>query len=129
MKRPLVILLTFFYLLAASGVAISFHYCGHKLQEISFFKVNDEEGCCGKKMKEKGCCHEKTAFLKAADKHGNNLDLNFSFNKTVKQFSATIPVPIALTIVLAADFNTSNYHAPPLLYDTPIYLKNRTLII
>jgi len=128
MKKSLIILFASFYLVLASGLSINLHYCGGKLKDISLFSTSSEDGCCGNKKKSKGCCKEKSAFIKVKNNHfaGNNVKV---LNSPVKSIPAAIfhqffeiqNAEIALTAL--------NYHAPPLLYDNPIYLKHRVIII
>lgn len=128
MKKSLIILFASVYLVLASGLSISLHYCGGKLKEISLFSSGNEDGCCGTKKKSKGCCNEKSAFIKVKDNHfgGNNVKV---FNSPIK----SIPAPVfnQLFQVQNADipYTALNYHSPPVLYDNPIYLKHRVLII
>ena len=128
MKKSLIILFASFYLILASGLSISLHYCGGKLKEISFFGAGNENGCCGSKKKSKGCCHDKSTFIKVKDNHfaGNNVKV---FNSTVK----LIPAPVfnQLFQIQNSDiyYTALNYYPPPVLYDNPIYLKHRVLII
>ena len=128
MKKLLIILFATFYLMLTSGLNISLHYCGGKLKEVSLFSNGNEDGCCGTKKKSKGCCKEKTAFIKVKDNHfgGNNVKI---FNSPIK----SIPPPVfnQLFEIQKADiaYTVLNYHAPPVLYDNPLYLKNRVLII
>ena len=75
MKKSFIILFTSFYLILASGLSISLHYCGGKLKDISLFSSGNEDGCCGSKKKSKGCGNEKSAFIKVKDNHfaGTNI--------------------------------------------------------
>ncbi len=128
MKKSLIILFASFYLILASGLNVSLHYCGGKLKDISLFSNGNEDGCCGTKKKSKGCCNEKSTFIKVKDNHfsGNNL-------KVLKSPIKAIPAPVfnQLFIIQNAEisYTALNYHAPPVLYDNPIYLKHRVLII
>ncbi|MEO6302559.1 MAG: hypothetical protein ABIP51_05265, partial [Bacteroidia bacterium] len=104
------------------------HYCGGKLKDISLFGTGNEDGCCGNKKKSKGCCNEKSAFIKVKDNHfgGNNVKV---FNIPIK----SIPPPVfnqSFQIQNAdISYTALNYHSPPVLYDNPLYLKHRVLII
>ena len=128
MKKSLIILFASFYLILASGLNVSLHYCGGKVKDISLFSNGNEDGCCGTKKKSKGCCNEKSAFIKVKDNHfgGNNLKV---LNSPIK----SIPAPVfnQLFEIQNADiaYTALNYHSPPVLYDNPIYLKYRVLII
>jgi hypothetical protein len=129
MKKSIIVLLALFYLIITSGLTISMHYCGGKLKEISFFSTGNEEGCCGSKKKSKGCCNDKSAFIKVKDNH------HASHLLKSPAPSSKLLIDVALPVF---QYNFSkrdmseivlNYHAPPVWYDNPIYLKHRVLII
>lgn len=126
MKRALSILLCFCYISVAFGFTVHSHYCGGKLKSIALSKIS-EEGCCGSEEESTGCCSDKEASFKLKEDHRNAPSLNITpFN-----FSFSI-IEIALHIELLelnSLFSISNYHAPPVFYDTPIYLKNQVFLI
>lgn len=119
-----------FYLTLASGITVSLHYCGGKIKSVSFFDIGGEEdGCCGNKMKSKDCCDEKSTFIKVKDNHHSNNNVSITYNH-FKTLNAVLPTNIfefPKESVLA--YFTLNYHAPPVLYDNPLYLKHRVLLI
>lgn len=128
MKRILVFTLLFVYTTLACGVNIQLHYCGGKIKYISLFAPSDDEGCCGSSMKKKDCCDDKEQYLKVKDKHNSNASLKIvTFKGQISDF--TVPY-----FTYNFHYNTheciiENYHAPPVLYDNPLYLKHRVLII
>lgn len=128
MKKLFILLLASFYLIIASGLTVSLHYCGGKLKKISFFTVNDEAGCCGTKEKSKDCCHEKTAFIKVNSNHFSNSNLQIDLCN-IKCTDAVVLYQFFELNCKNTKFIVSNYHSPPVLYDNPIYLKHRVLII
>lgn len=128
MKKLIIILFSFFYLGLTSGITLNLHYCGGKIKSISFFHSNDEDGCCGKKMKSKGCCDEKTTIFKVKDNHQSSDNIKLAFNQ-YKVFDAVIPVLVSKIILETNSHSILNYHAPPVLYDNPLYLKHRVLLI
>lgn len=87
------------------------------------------DGCCGKKkMTKKNCCKEKTAILKIKDSQYSTASLktpttsviaiDFWFSQTCFDLNKTLEARA-----------TSSIHAPPDIYQDPIYLKYRILII
>jgi hypothetical protein len=126
-KLVLSIIFSIFYLTSTSGVSINAHYCGGKIKHISFFK-HSEKNCCGKKKMSKNCCKDKAAYFKVKDNHQSNDVL-------------TSPVPsneITLFVLSAFEYHFNvistnqlvlNCHAPPVLYDNPLYLKHKVLLI
>lgn len=128
MKKITIILLTFFYFTVASGITVNMHYCGGKFKQISLFHPVNDNGCCGSKKKSKGCCNNKTTFIKVKDNHNLNKNVNLTFN----QFK--ILTPFTSTQLFANLFKSDfylklDYHSPPLLYNNPLYLKYKVLII
>lgn len=127
MKLFFSILFSVFYLTSTSGITVNAHYCGGKMKHISFLK-SDGKNCCGKKKMSKNCCKDKAAYFKVKDNHQSSHLL-----KT--------PVPsckISVAVLPVFEYNFSienqnkivyNYHAPPVFYDNPLYLKNRVLLI
>ncbi len=128
MKKILILLFSFFYLVLTSGMILNFHYCGGKIKSISLFSSSDEVGCCGSKMKSKNCCKDKTAYVKVKDNHNSNPFLKFI---TFKGQMLEIAIP---SYLLAFQYSLQveriqNYYPPPVLYDNPLYLKHKVLII
>lgn len=127
MKVFISILFSIFYLTATSGIAVSAHYCGGKMKHISFFK-GKEKNCCGKKKMRKNCCKDKVAHFKVKDNHQSS-DLLKSPTPSSKLSAFVLPV---IDIHFVIDHQNSpvlNYHAPPVLYDNPLYLKHKVLLI
>lgn len=128
MKKYIIILFSLFYFAVASGITMNFHYCGGKLKHVSLFEKDHETGCCGSKKKSKGCCNDKTSYVKIKDNYKPNdlvkAPLNFKqivINEEILLFTS-LPK-------LIDSYNVLNYHAPPVFYDNPLYLKYRVLLI
>lgn len=116
-----------FYLTVTSGITMNLHYCGGKLKTVSIFS-NNEKGCCGSKKKSKGCCKDKTTVIKVQENHHANKIVQVC-NPTV-HLLAFVPTQLLFNLPLSNEINiTSNYHAPPVLYDNPLYLKHRVFLI
>lgn len=128
MKKVLIFTLLIVYTTLACGINIQLHYCGGKLKNISLFEPTDDEGCCGSSMKKKDCCNDKVKYFKVKDKHNSNSSLKVN---TFKNQVSEIVVPY---FTYNFQYNTherivENYHSPPILYDNPLYLQHRVLII
>lgn len=70
MKRLIVIPIMFIYLLAASGVMISLHYCGAKIESWAMYA--DKAGCdggeCGDESQENDdCCKDEVITAKISN--------------------------------------------------------------
>lgn len=127
MKKYIIILFSLFYFAIASGITMNFHYCGGKLKKISLFS-NDEDGCCGNKMKSKNCCKNKTTVIKVEENHQASKLAQVS-NPTV-HLLAVLSTQLLFNIPTGNEVHiTSNYHAHPVFYDNPLYLKHRVLLI
>lgn len=129
MKKSILILLTIFYVVLASGVSVNLHYCGGKFKSVSFFVVADETDCCGDKEKNSGCCNDKTEFVKIENDQNRIATVTISDNHPVScHFKSTIE---SIRFINAIVFNktSSNYHSPPLIYEDPLFLRNRVLLI
>lgn len=128
MKKLLAILFASFYLILVSGLNVSLHYCGGKLKTISLYSGSNEEGCCGTKEKSKGCCNERAAFVKVKDDHFGNDHVKI-LNSPVKSIPATVFHQLFLVPGTEISVPVLSYHAPPVLYGNPRYLKHRVLLI
>ncbi len=127
MKLFFSILFSVFYLTSTSGVSINTHYCGGKIKHISFFK-HSEKNCCGKKKMSKNCCKDKKAYFKVKDTHESN-----SVLKSPLPFDKTGISTLSVFQYHFSAFNTDRIvlsdHAPPVIYDNPLYLKHKVLLI
>lgn len=128
MKKVTIILLTVFYFAVASGVTVSVHYCGGKVKEFSLFHASNEEGCCGTKKKSKGCCHEKAAFIKVKDNHNPSSSVYLANNYS-KIIDAYLPAQFFTIPSKSVAYFVLKFHSPPVLYDNPLYLKHKVLLI
>ncbi len=127
MKICISILFSIFYLTSTSGVSINAHYCGGKIKHISFFKKS-EKNCCGKKKMKKNCCKDKAAYFKVKDNHQSS-NLLKSPQASYKITGLTAPVFEYNFSIKRLEQIVFNYHAPPVLYDNPLYLKHKVLLI
>ena len=127
MKVFLSILFSIIYLTSTSGISINAHYCGGKIKHISFIK-STTKNCCGKKKMSKNCCKDKVAFFKIKDNHQSSILLK----APVPSFKlAPFVIPVFANNFSISNLNKFilNYHAPPVFYDNPLYLKHRVLLI
>ena len=127
MRKLIIIFLCAFYLMVSLGITLSLHYCGGKLKSVSLFS-NNEEGCCGSKKKSKGCCKNKTTVIKVKDSH--QLNKVAKINVTYITFVNVAYTQVSFNFsCFSKAYTASNYYEPPVLYDNPLYLKHRVLII
>ncbi len=128
MKAFILILFSAFYLLFSIGLNVNLHYCGGKLKTVSLFSTN-EKGCCGSKMKSKGCCDNKTIILKVKDKQQLNKIAKVSLCKAISIPFIKIPEICFTSFYVNRIEIPENYHSPPIRYKTPLFLRNKVLII
>lgn len=128
MKTFVIILFSVFYLLTSIGGSFSLHYCGGNLKTISISAVS-EKTCCGKKIMKKGCCHNKTILIKVKDKHQSNKIDKITYAKAIFTLDNSKPEVNFVTSYFKEYKSPENFHSPPIALKTPIYLKNRVLII
>ena len=127
MKFFVSILFSIFYLTSTSGVTINAHSCGGKIKHITFVKSSDTN-CCGKKKMSKNCCKDKAAYFKVSDNYQSG-DLIKAPTPSFKISDLILPSFENNFIINGIDKIVLNYHAPPVFYDNPLYLKYRVLLI
>lgn len=127
MKKFLVIFFSIFYLTSTSGISINIHYCGGKIKHVSLFN-SSEKGCCGKKKMSKKCCKDKVSYFKVKDNHQSNQSSKI-IAPTSKITPAVLPIFKFDRHIVYTNVPVLNYHAPPVSYDNPLYLKHRVLLI
>src|SRR5687768_13088833 len=118
------------YMVSCICLVIDFHYCGGELASVSLYHA-DEAGCCGEDEGEiPGCCEDKLVVIDTDDSESNknyvvkNIDL-------VKTVSPYPPICITITdnhLVLEKMVIPIN-HAPPNSLASPLFIKNRVLLI
>ncbi len=127
MKKFLVIFFSIFYLTSTSGISLNIHYCGGKVKHVSLFN-SSEKGCCGKKKMSKKCCKDKVSYFKIKDDQQSNQSAKIT-TPISKITPVVLPVLKFDGAVVCTSVPILNYHAPPVLYDNPLYLKHRVLLI
>lgn len=128
MKKITIVLLTVLYFAVASGITVSLHYCGGKFKQISLFNSGNDKGCCGSKKKSKGCCNEKAFFIKVKNNHSSSNSVYLS-NNYYKIINASISTQLFISPNKSISYFVTKFHSPPVLYDNPLYLKHKVLLI
>jgi hypothetical protein len=128
LRKLLIMLFCFVYILFSIGVAVNLHYCGGKLANVSFNHVN-ENNCCGLKMKKMNCCKEKCIAYKINDnQNGGSKSLLLNNNiKTLDIFYYPITTNLpGLKPILFFELNSGK---PPNIDYGNTYLLNRVFRI
>lgn len=110
-KKLLLSLITFIYLMMSSGVAMEVHYCMGKKAGVDLYKTSESKcGKCGMKEKKGGCCRDEHKFYKLSTDHKNvSADLSLKVPVAAAEqvfFHYQYFLPVALAPVPQA-------HAPP----------------
>lgn len=112
------------------SLVVDFHYCGGELESISLYHA-DEDGCCGKEEgKRPGCCTDK---LVAVDTDDNEAGKNYIVKNTDVVTAVAAYTPFE-SIIADYDFILEKMvipinHAPPDDLHSPLFIKNRVLLI
>lgn len=128
MKKFIVAILAFSYLVTSIGATIHLHYCMDKLVTWSLSDSTEGDKCenCGMK-KEDNCCKDEKKVVK-----------NITDQKTSETFILNLAVFIAVIPSFASyelDFYSSTTsgnntpHAPPIESNQEIYLRNCVFLI
>jgi hypothetical protein len=71
-KKFLLSILTFLYMMVSSGIALEIHYCMGQKAGVDFYHSKDDKcSKCGMKEKKGGCCNDEHKFYKLSDSHKN----------------------------------------------------------
>ena len=123
MKKFIVAILAFSYLVTSIGATIHLHYCMDKLVTWSLSGGTEGDKCenCGMK-KDDNCCKDKKKVVK------NTTDQKTSESPTLnlRVFTAAIPSFFTNDIDYYSSITTefSTTHAPPIKIGKEIYLRN-----
>lgn len=126
-----ILLIAVLYLFVSSGLCFSLHYCGGKLKNFSLISYNTEDGCCcGAKKKRKGCCEEKTVFIKVKDIH-KSVSVLKAPDSTEKHllYAGTYILKLNYSIAILNPPTLLYHKPPPLISSTPLYLSYRVLLV
>ncbi len=129
MKKVFVTLLTIGYLLMVVGVTVNKHFCGGKLSIISFFKIANEDDCCGEGHIDH-CCKDEVKWLKISSDHHHHVAA-YSF-KPVQQLNLFLGSIYHSTfkplIAILGHFPFEN-SPPNMVLDKPYYIKYQVFLI
>jgi hypothetical protein len=125
-KLFIIVFFILIYSVASTGLLVKVHYCCGDLISVSLITP---KSCCGKSFKIKGCCHNETKYIKVKDKQVLNNE-----SDDVQPILAVIESIEFQLIYIPLDLKRSNinsliYDPPPIHIKTPIFIKNRALII
>ena len=124
MKRIVIILFSFFYLLTVAGFNVSAHWCGEKINFISIDAAHNKKCTCTGQMPP-GCCKDVHFYVKVTDSQKISTTSVSSMYSLVKEVVASCSLPGQIYFSHLEAFDFANYHAPPLKSKLSVYLLNR----
>ena len=129
MKTILVYSLAVFYLLISVRLTANIHYCGGKIQKVSFVGFSAHKSCCAGKPMKKGCCKDvQVCFKKTSeDQKPSPANVFFSSIIVIEPFE-TFVIEQNHELYVPKHIKPS-VHAPPPELKVPIHLKNCVFII
>jgi hypothetical protein len=126
MKKALSLILSFIYIVSASGLTVHEHYCmGEKAGTSIFGQLTDRCSVCGMERgkENKECCKDVKHFVKGNAPHQSS---SIAPNCPANQ-ETTLPIPyIVLSdhLALASPLlHSDEQHAPPPGISQPIYIE------
>jgi hypothetical protein len=129
MRSLLILIYLALYFVISTGVLFSVHKCRGEVVSISLFTAK-AKSCCKKGCEKNGCCKNETHFFKVkedqklySDIHIPDFSLEFitelEYPEFVIEHTGSNYVPSSLPI-----------RPPPISnYKTPLFIKNRVLLI
>jgi hypothetical protein len=122
MKKLLLGILSFIYLVVASGVAVNIHYCMNRISSVDYTYNNSSKcGKCGMENK-KGCCHNDYKIVKLTDDQQlakANISI-VQFPAEINSFAIDLSQPAQ---GLEKTFSLQ-YHSPPDKRSSLVYLHD-----
>jgi hypothetical protein len=124
MKKPLLTILAFLYILSTTGASLQLHFCMGKLADwsIGHTQSNTCSECGMEKTDEQanGCCNDEQAFIKntADQKPGHPVQTPVTFFQRTASLALAYPDDIVLSTVSAKPWGDAEHRRS----NTPIYL-------
>ncbi|TAF74533.1 MAG: hypothetical protein EAZ53_08450 [Bacteroidetes bacterium] len=128
MKKSVIYIFTFIYLVFSTGFTVNAHYCAGDLQSISFFELSKDCNKCGKK-KMKGCCKDVSQSFQVDDEHIiSSSDFSFKTPDFQSFFNPIFNFKFRQTIL---NFSKPfiGFENTPLFSNTPIYIRLCSFLI
>jgi hypothetical protein len=125
----LILLYSFWYLVITTGVLVSVHKCGGQVVSVEFFKAK-ADACSSSGCESGGCCENETHFYKVTD------DQKLSSAATVPDLQLLFVESVELPELRIAPVQSYVVPSklpirppPDLVIKTPLYIRNRVLIV
>lgn len=126
LRHILILVFAAVYLVTSTGVMVNYHFCCGKLKSVTLSVPNS---CCKDGESTKGCCKNVAKYFKVKDKQ-------LASEKKAEFGPVFVFVP-EKAINFSPIYSVLNpeesvfviYDPPPLHCKTPIFIKNRRLLI
>lgn len=134
MKKSILLLFTFYFFLSSTGVVFGTHYCGKKKSYTLWgVSIPDSDACkCAgmHPVKSKGCCKNESKWIKANTDDSKTQTNNFQFNKGEKILFVNLFVTLPyFNIPKPKPAISYQANRPPPIYELPLFLQVRSLLI
>ncbi len=127
-KRRLTLIACAFYFILSIGLVIDIHFCGGKLDNLSFNLPFSKDSCCGDEKKSMGCCNNEELVIKIED------------NQNTRNILQVAPLSLSVAIIFLtnhpeiednSDFTTclAIDHPPPGNGAISLHLRNSVFLI
>jgi len=122
-KKIFSIFLTVIFLAGAMGVTINTHYCGKRLESISF---SAGKCCCAKDAPmKKNCCKNNSKFVKITDNYSPSVPFHFSKVEVSTSYLSDSFVPAFSKQLAVPPYNDDS---PPLVVED-LVIKFRSILV
>jgi len=131
MKKLLLILVLFLYLIPAIGVTVSVHYCKGELARISFGSEQQQEQTCGCKISSvrKKCCENVVLSMKIKDDQQKVKPTLFDFSHPAELLTKPEFFLRFVAIVTEKSSVIHPIEIPPGRSKQPLYLQHSSFLI
>ena len=129
MRKLIIIIVLFIYVIPAVGIHVNLHYCGGKFSSISFDSEVAAKCSCGSKKMKKNCCEDKDIKIHVEDNQVTPPKIVVSFNYFSDFHSFTdyyIDNYFHDFPIIALE---SSVHHPPNKVKQPLYIFNQVFLI
>ncbi len=129
MKKFVITILLFLYLIPTFGINVTVHYCGGNISSIAFGAVNKDKCACGSNKMKKNCCEDKTFSFEVDDDQTRTQESVLTFTYSLV-FDITLPQSFEFSYTSFPVLASSDYfHHPSNYVKPPLYILNQVFRI
>lgn len=130
MKSVTIVAFVILYLVAATGINGSAHYCAGRLASVSFGWKPAKNCACGSENTKSDCCQDKNFSISFNDDHQKSQQAYIDFSGPADRQSAK-PTSYYFPLFTSScgRTDTFSFHQPPERKQLPLYLLNRVIRI